>query len=600
LFDIYPRRVRTRAVPGRGAVARSQGTQTTEFRAFLQEDWGRWLSEYPELATSFGFPGSNDRWTDDSPTGIERRRSHLRETKARLDGIRPQDLPISDQLDFEIYRELTERATEGVGFGLDPLPFDLGQPHDLRMPMNQLEGVQMAATEALDLAPRVQLRDFEDRLSRLRRLPELVRQQIALMEAGRAAGVTPPRVAVAALPEQIRSLGAPAPGETALLDSFDRFPPSIGPSDARRLPLEARRIHRDEIVPALHDLDEYLTARYLPQCRETIAATALPRGPEVYAYLVRRMTTTGLSPAEIHEIGLREVRQRRAEIEAIMRTTGFAGSFDDFKQFLRRDPRFFLRSPEELVDGYRIIAKTVDPELGRLFGTLPRLPYGVLPVPAFRERASPGAYYIGGAPATGRAGYFYANTYEIGVRPRWEMEDLCLHEAVPGHHLQVAIAQELTHLPDFRRFTGPVAFVEGWGLYAETLGDELGLYRDPYAKVGQLLADAWRGIRLVVDTGMHALGWSRDRAIEFFRENSAQSDVSIAVEVDRYIVWPGQALGYKVGQLKIRELRSFAEGRLRDRFDVRGFHDLVLGEGAIPLGRLEDRVHRWVAADGAT
>jgi len=309
---------------------------------------------------------------------------------------------------------------------------------------------------------------------------------------------------------------------------------------------------------------------------------------------VRYQTTTPMTPREIHEVGLAEVRRIGAEMKALMKKTGFSGTFPEFLEFLRTDDQFFLPSAEALVDAYRVIAKKTDPGLARVFGCLPRLPYGVLPVPDFRAKSSPAAYYMPGAPATGRAGTFYANTYDLRARPRWEMEALCLHEAVPGHHLQIALAQEVGDLPDFRRFTGPTAFVEGWGLYAESLGEELGHYRDPYSKVGQHTFDMWRSIRLVVDTGMHALGWTREDAIRFFRENTGKSDVDIAVEVDRYIVWPGQALAYKIGQLKIRELRTFAEHALADRFDPRTFHDRVLEEGAIPLGMLDRRVRDWV------
>ena len=281
-------------------------------------------------------------------------------------------------------------------------------------------------------------------------------------------------------------------------------------------------------------------------------------------------------------------------MEQIARSTGFRGTLSEFNDFLRTDPRFRFGRAEDLIDAYRVVAKRTDPALARLFGVLPRLPYGVLPVPGFRAPVSPAAYYIPGAPATGRPGYFYANTFDLTARPRWEMEALSLHESVPGHHLQIALGLEIEDAPEFRKFAGYSAFVEGWGLYAESLGEELGLYTDPYSKFGQLTFDMWRSIRLVVDTGMHALGWSRDRAVQFFRDNTGKSDLDIGVEVDRYIVWPGQALAYKLGQLKIRELRTLAEKRLGDRFDVRAFHDLVLEQGALPLAALERRVGDWL------
>ena len=262
--------------------------------------------------------------------------------------------------------------------------------------------------------------------------------------------------------------------------------------------------------------------------------------------------------------------------------------------FLRSDPRFFFDTPEALLAAYRDIAKRADPELARLFGRLPRLPYGVVPVPAYAEKSQTTAYYEPGSPAAGRPGYFYANTYDLRARPRWEMEALTLHEAVPGHHLQLALAQELEDVPEFRKHGFYTAYIEGWGLYAESLGSEMGFYTDAYSRFGQLTYEVWRAIRLVVDTGMHALGWSREQALRYFEENAGKAAHDIVVEIDRYIVWPGQALAYKIGELKIKELRARAAARLGERFDVRGFHDEVLASGAVPLDILEDRITRWL------
>jgi uncharacterized protein (DUF885 family) len=565
-----------------------------DFRVFLSDDWTRWISEYPELGTVFGIAGLNDRWTDDSSAGIEHRRQHLTESLHRLTEFEPSGLDEDDRLNLDLYHHLLINAQTGVGMGYDPLPFDLGEPHDLRMPMNQLEGIHITAVDVLDLAPRDHLSDYEDRLTRMHAFPRAIAEQQALLEHGLAGGFTPPRIAVAGLPDQVGNLLREKPSESALMAPFDDFPSWMGPSERSRLMSEARSTYLDHIVPALRTLHNFLSAQYVPNCRTTVGASALPGGATTYAYLAQRMTTTSLSPAQIHEIGVREVGRLREEMSALMVRAHFEGSFDQFTEFLRTDPQFYWARGEDLVNGYRVIGKKVDPQLGRLFGRLPRLPYGVLPVPSFREQTSPAAYYVGGAPATGRAGYFYASTYQVGVRPRWEMEALTLHEAVPGHHLQISLAQELDHLPEFRRHTGPTAFIEGWGLYAESLGEELGFYVDPYSKFGQLTFDAWRSIRLVVDTGIHAMGWTRDQAVQFMRENSGMSDVGIGAEVDRYIVWPGQALAYKIGQLKIREMRTLAETMLGDRFDVRAFHDLVLGEGALPLLELEGVVRRWL------
>ncbi len=577
----------------------SERTAADALRNYLATDWKRWLTEYPELATNFGFPGLNDRWTDDSPAGIEHRIHHLTESLASFRQLDVEHLPPKERTNYDLYKDLLEVAEVGLTYGLDPLPFRLGVPHNLLTPLNQMEGIHLTASETLEIQPRERLSDYDDILARLESLSSAVDQNIALLESGRKKGFTPHRVAVRGAVEQVRGLIPPDPLASPLLRAFTEFPARIGEPDRQRLVTAARTAYLERIVPALDRLHEYLASTYLPACREGAGVSNLPKGAELYAYLVRWQTTTSLTPKQIHEIGLGEVRRLRSAVEALMTETGFSGGYSKFLEFLRTDARFFYGNAEALVDGYRVISKRIDPGLARVFGRLPRLPYGVLPVPDFRATSSPTAYYMPGAPATGRPGMFFANSYELRSRPKWEMESLTLHEAVPGHHLQIALAQELNDLPDFRRFTGPTAFVEGWGLYAEGLGDELGMYQDPYSKMGKYTYDMWRSIRLVVDTGIHALGWTREQAIRFFQENAGKSEVDIAVEVDRYIVWPAQALAYKVGQLKLRELRQWAEDRLGDRFDVREFHDRVLEEGAVPLEMLDSRVKAWVTAQKA-
>jgi len=569
----------------------------SEFRRHLDADWTAWLHESPELATVVGFPGLNDRWTDDSEEGIARRRALLADCRRRLAEVDRTRLSPGDQLDFDIYSELLETATAGLEFGDDPFPYSFGMPHNLWMPLNQMEGVHVGASDILELQPRSRAADYGPILDRLRRLDRAVDQNRALLIAGRRRGYLPPRVAIRGVPDQIRSLVPADAMESALLHPFVEFPTAVPEADRPALVAEAKSVYDASVRPAFERLLEYLTEEYLPACRESVGASALPNGAASYAHHVRGQTTTAYSPKEIHEIGLAEVRRIRTEMEAVMTRTGFQGTFREFLTFLKTDPRFFFARPDDLIEAYRALAKKTDPALSRLFGRLPRLQYGVLPVPEFKAPSSPTAYYMGGSPVNGRPGYFFANTYDLKARPKWEMEALALHESVPGHHLQIALAQELDEVPEFRRYSGPTAFVEGWGLYAESLGEELGLYKDPYSKVGQLTFDMWRSIRLVVDTGMHALGWSRDQAIDFFRQNTGKSDLDISVEVDRYIVWPGQALAYKIGQLKFRELRGRAESRLGDRFDVRRFHDLVLEEGALSLARIEDRVTAWVESE---
>jgi uncharacterized protein (DUF885 family) len=462
------------------------------------------------------------------------------------------------------------------------------------MPMTQLEGIHISAPETLDIQPRGTVVELERYVARLEALPRALDQSRGLLQEGLSHGMTPPRGPIQTVPDSLRSLVPDEAASSPLLQPLVAEVAKLPPSDRDRLLSRAKTTYTQRIVPAAHRLRTYFAEEYLPRCRESIACTSLPEGAALYAHLVGWHTTTPLTPQEIHAIGLAEVARIREAMRSVMAETRFGGDFPGFVAFLRTDPQFFCESGEELVDEYRVIAKRTDPALARLFGRLPRLPYGVLPVPEYRAQVSPAAYYIPGVPATGRAGYFYANTYALHARPRWEMESFVLHESVPGHHLQIALNQELEEVPEFRRYASYSAYIEGWGLYAESLGRELGLHADPYSRFGQLAFDMWRSVRLVIDTGMHALGWTRERAIQFFLENSGRPEHDVTVEVDRYIAWPGQALAYKIGQLKFRELRTLAEERLGDRFDVRGFHDVVLGEGALPLPELERRVRRWI------
>ena len=571
-----------------------------EFRAYLDQDWEAWLAQAPEVATFLGSPEGNDRWSDDSPEGIDARRAHLAASRARLEEIDPSRLPSPDRRNYETYRDLLVTAEAGLRFGDDALPFHFGMPRNLWMPLNQMDGIHITVSDTLEIQPHRSVSEYEAILRRLAALPLAIDQTIALLETGRARGYTQPQIAIRGVPAQVAGLMPSDPLASALLRPFGEVPSQIPGAERSRLTAESREVFTERLVPALTKFKEYLTDRYLPSCRASVGASELPDGPELYRHRVRWQTTTSQTPQEIHEIGLREVERIRVEMDAVIARSGFTGSFAQFLDLLRTDRRFFLDRPDQLVDLYRVITKKCDPGLARLFGRLPRLPYGVLPIPDFKAASSPAAYYAPGAPPIGRPGYFYVNTYQVGSRATWESEALALHEAVPGHHLQIALAQELTDLPAFRRHSGYTAFVEGWGLYAESLGEELGFFQDPYAKFGQLSFDMWRSVRLVVDTGIHAMGWSRERAIRFFREHTGTSDQDIGVEVDRYIVWPGQALAYKIGQLKIRELRTYAEQRLGDRFDVRAFHDRVLELGAVPLGELEARVHAWVEERAAS
>jgi len=565
-----------------------------KFRAYLDEDWKRWMQEYPETATLVGFPGQNRRWRDDSREGLQTRIRHLHESLTKLHPIPRDRLPAEEQFNYDLYRELLETAEEGLQYGDDPIPFRDVVPSNSWMPITQMGGIQQGAAEIIAAMPHQTVADYEDILARLEALPTSVEQNLLFLQGGLNKGYTPPKVMLRDVPKQIAGLIPADPLASPPLEPFKEFPAGFPEAERIRLTDRAKKLYASAVAPAFQKLHDYVTSTYLPACRESIAATALPNGAAAYAFHVRWQTTTNLTPQQIHEIGLSEVKRIRLEMDKVIASAGFKGSFHDFTEVLRTDQRFYYDRADDLVNGYRIITKKIDPELAHLFGKLPRLPYGVCVIPEFKAPSQTTAYYQPGAPSAGRPGCYFVNTFNLHARPKWEMEALSLHEAVPGHHLQLSLGQEMENVPEFRKHLGYSAFVEGWALYSESLGEELGMYKDPYSKFGQLSYEMWRAVRLVVDTGMHAMGWTRQQAIDFFRENTGKTDQDITVEVDRYIVWPGQALAYKIGQMKIRELRSQAEKKLGERLDVRKFHDAVLEEGAVPLSVLEARIKRWM------
>lgn len=560
------------------------GRDAARLHELFRLHWDYTMREYPEYATEVGYPGQNHRWTDWSLEAIERRKRELAAPLRVLQSIRRARLSAADQLNYDLFRRNLQEALDGARF-----------PSEL-LPLTQLNGVQQDAARILEISPRYTARDYEDMLARLEALPALVDQTLALLERGLERGVTPPRITLRDVPQQVQNQRERDPRKNPLLKPFAEIPETIPANERARLRRAAEAAVREKVIPAFARLHEFLVRRYLPGARESIAWRDLPDGRAWYAHNVRVNTTTDLTPQQIHEIGLAEVKRIRAEMEKVIAATGFTGGFDAFLEFLRRDARFYFTNAEELLRAYRDICKRADPELARLFGRLPRLPYGVLPVPDYAAPSQPTAYYQPGSPRAGRPAYFYANTYALDTRPKWEMEALTLHEAVPGHHLQIALAQEMDNLPEFRRHGGYTAFVEGWALYAESLGLEMGFYKDPYMDFGRLVYEMWRAVRLVVDTGLHELGWSRQQAIDYFLSNASKNEHDVTVEVDRYIVWPGQALAYKIGELKIKELRALAARELGERFDLRAFHDAVLGEGALPLDVLETRMREWIRA----
>jgi uncharacterized protein (DUF885 family) len=545
--------------------------------------WEYTMKDAPEFATAVGYPGQNDRWTDISFEALTRRKETDKLDLELIKSIDRAKLSPTDVISYDLYRRNAEFSVEG-----DQFPFELLQ-------INQMGGVQQSVPQVISSTTFKTTKDYEDLVARLNGVPTLIEQTTALLQKGLDEKITPPQITMRDVPQQVLNLLAKDPAESSMLEPFKEMSSLVPAAEQVRLQQAAKDAFTRKVEPAYQKLHDFLVTKYLPGCRTTIGTNKLPNGDKIYAYTARRETTTELTPAQIHQIGLDEVKRIRGEMDKVSASTGFKGDFHAFTKYLLTDPKFYYTDAESLLAGYRDIAKQIDPKLVEFFGILPRLPYGVRAVPAYSEKSQAGAYYEPGSLKAGRPGYFFANTYDLPGRPKWGMETLTLHEAVPGHHFQIAIAQEREDLPEFRKHGGYNAFAEGWALYAESLGYEMGFFKDPYQNFGHLGDEMLRAVRLVVDTGLHSMDWSREQAIKYFEENTGNPPHDIEVEVDRYIVWPSQALGYKIGQLKIRELRSYAEKELGQKMDLRAFHDEVLKNGALPLSVLEIHLKEWVA-----
>ena len=545
-------------------------------------EWDYDMQQRPEEASNLGDRRWNDRWRDESLEAHARRDQHNQEVLARLAGIDRGALPPADQVNYDLFKKEYDDRVEEYKF------------HWFLLPLNQREGIQ-TSDDLADALRFETVKDYEDWIARLQAFPVLMDQTIALMREGIRERMVHPKVIMERIPAQIDKQIVAAPAQSPFYKPFVHFSRNISPTDQKRLQAAAQQAIQAQVVPAFQKFRNFFVKEYLPACYDQVGAWQLPHGDELYAFDVRHYTTTNQTPEQVHETGLREVARINAEMQQVMAKTGFKGSREEFFKFLRTDPRFFYKTPEELFEAYKALAKTVDPNLVKVFRTLPRQPYGVEAIPSEVAPDTTTAYYRQGAADGSRAGTYFVNLYQPDTRPKWEMTALTLHESVPGHHLQIALAQEMGEMPKFRRFAGYTAFIEGWGLYAESLGEDMGLYTDSYSKFGQLTYEMWRAVRLVVDTGIHAKHWTRDQAIQYFKQNAPKHELDIVNEIDRYIAWPGQALAYKTGELKIKELRARARQALGDQFDIKEFHDIVLGGGALPLDILERNVDDWIA-----
>ena len=554
--------------------------ENQKFVDYLDSDWEQTLINNPLFATYTGDKRFNDKINPNTIDQFNKVRSQDLESLKKLMAISEDKLDDDNKLNYKLKK-----------FDLES-DLNLSQFPIYYLRLNQRGGIQSFYETGNRLVYQSK-KDYEDWLNRLSQFSENIYTFIEINKEGLEKGYTQPKLVTRGVISQIDAIINSDielnPYLKVFLEANEEY---FSKDEKEKLINDAKQLIQKEINPAYESLNNFLKNQYLINSRESIGIKDIPDGKKYYEQLAKHYTTTDLTPDEIHDIGLREIQRIRAEMEEIIDSLNWDGDFESFLNYLRTSPRFYYDNSDDLFNAYLIMSKTIDPLLPKLFNVFPRAPYGVIPIPAESAPFTTTAYY--NSPSPGRPGYFYANLYKPDSRPKYEIPVLTVHEAVPGHHFQISLAQELENVPTFRKYQGITAFVEGWGLYSEELGEYINLYDDPYDKFGQLTYDMWRAIRLVVDTGMHYKDWTRDDAINLFIENSAKSILDIENEVDRYIAWPGQALAYKIGQLKILELRSKAEKELGEKYDIKDFHDEVLKRGSLPLDLLEYYIDEWI------
>ncbi len=563
------------------ASAASVASGNPVLHQLFKREWNRSMREHPLDASDLGDRRFNDKWPDRSPAAIVR--SHKEDQKAlrELAQIDRKSLSAQDRISYDLFKWQYKDRLDSYRF------------HQYLFPLNQLGGIQTVGDYAESLRF-VTVKDYRDWITRMQNIRQYMDQTIALLTQGVKEGRTLPKVVAERIPRQISANIVSDPKKSEFYKPFEKMPSTVDGKTAEQLRREARDAIANNVVPAFKKLQSYFNNEYLPHCRTSIAASSLPDGKAYYAYLVRHFTTTDMTPEQVHRLGLKKVAQIHRQMLDIIRQVHFNGGFAAFLHYLRTAPRFYYKDPKDLLEAYKAEAKTIDPLLVKEFGKLPRIPWGIRVIPADQAPNTYPAYSYPPAADGSRAAYMYVNLYKPETRPKYEIPVLTCHEGRPGHALQLSLATELTDLPDFRRFAYFNAYGEGWALYTEALCGEMGLYDTPYKRFGALSYQSWRAARLVVDTGIHYFGWTRARAVKYFKANTALSDQNISTEVDRYIAWPGQALSYMIGEIEIQSLRSQAQKRLGKHFNIKAFHDEVLANGSLPLKVLRTVMEGWL------
>jgi uncharacterized protein (DUF885 family) len=570
------------------AATRPAETKAQRLDRLYAEYWEELLQLNPIQATFQGDPRYNDRMPDFySAEFREQARTFTERWLKRIESEGADGLNGQDLLSYQIFVEDARESIESDKYPGWMLPVDQ---------MNNIVTLAAMMGSGSGAQPFKTVEDYENWLARGQRMPVLVDSAIGNMRAGMKAGVVQPRALMVKVVPQIDAVMNEDPTQTVFWGPIGMMPESFPAADKARLTAAYRELIEKQLMPAFAKLRGFIADEYLPATRDTVGMDKLPGGADWYAFNVRQSTTTDMTPAQIHQLGLDEVARIHGEIRKIMAEVGFKGSLQDFFRFMREDKRFQYASEEDLLKHYRGLEEKINRRVGEQFSLMPKAGFEIRPVEAYRAKSAAGGSYQGPSEDGTRPGIFYVNTYDLPTRKTWDAEDLYLHEAIPGHHFQIALQQELKGVPAFRRFGGETAYIEGWGLYAESLGKALGVYESPYDHFGYLQNELWRAIRLVTDTGLHSKGWTREQVIAYMLENSAESETQATAEAERYIAWPSQALAYKIGELKIQELKLRAQRQLGATFDPREFHAEVLKDGSVPLSVLEDKVDRWLAS----